>query len=96
MIALLPVNLQRKNAMQTVNHIWRIVAVVQTVGPPPSSPSATITPQVRNFCRIQQKFQNETDPIRIGNVAGEYNAVKAPLGHGVVQMTDEGLTGPGV
>ncbi|KAF6237945.1 hypothetical protein HO173_004146 [Letharia columbiana] len=29
-----------------------------------------------------------------GNVDGEYEAVKAPLGHGIVQMTENGLAGP--
>ena len=38
----------------------------------------------------------ETDQPRIGNVPGEYQAVKPPLGHGTVQMTEDGLTGPGV
>ncbi|KAL9066704.1 MAG: hypothetical protein Q9161_007386 [Pseudevernia consocians] len=31
-----------------------------------------------------------------GNIDGEYELVKAPLGHGTVQMTETGLTGPGV
>lgn len=29
-----------------------------------------------------------------GNIDGEYQAVKSPLGHGIVQMTEDGLTGP--
>ncbi|CAD6590703.1 MAG: hypothetical protein ASARMPREDX12_004638 [Alectoria sarmentosa] len=28
-----------------------------------------------------------------GNIAGEYQAVKAPVGHGIVQMTENGLMG---
>ena len=42
------------------------------------------------------KLREETNQFGIGNVAGEYDAVKAPLGHGTVQMTENGLTGPGV
>ena len=39
---------------------------------------------------------NETDLVRIGNVGGQYDSVKAPLGHGTVQMTGNGLAGPGI
>ena len=34
--------------------------------------------------------------LGIGNVEGQYGSVKAPLGHGTLQMTENGLTGPGV
>ena len=46
--------------------------------------------------RSRERFYNEADQSEIGNVDGQYDAVKPPLGHGTVQMTDNGLTGPGV
>ena len=43
-----------------------------------------------------ERLQSDADQLGTGNVDGEYEAVKAPLGHGVVQMTENGLTGPDI
>lgn len=54
-------------------------------------------PEGKNLFRSSiERLYGETNQIGIGNVDGEYEFVKAPLGHGTVQMTETGLTGPGV
>ena len=54
-------------------------------------------PEGENLFRSSaERFQSETDQLETGNIDGQYQAVKAPLGHGTVQMTENGLTGPGI
>ena len=51
-------------------------------------------PEGKNPLRSSRgRFQCKTDQFEIGNIAGEYQAVKAPVGHGIVQMTENGLMG---
>ena len=48
------------------------------------------------FWNASPMLYGETNYVGIGNVDGQFDSVKAPLGHGIVQMTGNGLTGPGV
>lgn len=48
------------------------------------------------FRSSSEAVYGEADQLETGNVDGEYELVNAPLGHGVVQMGADGLTGPGL